>query len=132
MLEILVFFIAGVLTTLTLIAIIKQYNKLRHAKKFVIPQSEMFLLIKNFLPEFMFNPRQADSQSLRYEYDRELRYIEMSDHNAYWIDKNKIYYAEVTDGRFDPDKAKLAEMENLSEKRVSEVLYIYNSLKNGS
>jgi hypothetical protein len=128
----LILFFAGVLTTLTLIAIIRQYNKLKHVKNVVVKQSEMFMLIKNFLPEFMFNPIPIDSQSLRYEYDRELRYIEMSDHNAYWIDKNKIYYAEVTDGRFNPDDAKLADMENLSEKRVSEVLYIYNSLKNGS
>jgi hypothetical protein len=128
----LILFFAGVLTTLTLIAIIKQYNKLKQVKNVIIKQSEMFMLIKNFLPEFMFSPVPLDSQSLRHEYDRELRYIEMSDHNAYWIDKNKIYYAEVTDGRFDPDKAKLAEMENLSEKRVNEVLYIYNSLKNGS
>ena len=127
-----IFFIAGVLTTLALIAIIRQYNKLKHVKKIVVKQSEMFMLIKNFLPEFMFRSIPMDSQSTRYEDDRELRYIEMSDHNAYWIDKNKIYYAEVTDGRFNPNNAKLAEMKNLSEKRVSEVLYIYNSLKNGS
>jgi hypothetical protein len=128
----LILFFAGVLTTLTLIAIIRQYNKLKHVKKIIVKQSEMFMLIKNFLPEFMFRPSQLDSQALRYEYDREFRYIEMPDHKAYWIDKNKIYYAEVTDGRFNPDNAKLAEMENLSEQRVSEVLYIYNSLKNGS
>jgi hypothetical protein len=127
-----IFFIAGVLTTLTLIAIIRQYNKLKHVKKVIIKQSEMFMLIKNFLPEFMFNSIQNDSQALRYEYDREFNYIEMPDHKAYWIDKNKIYYAEVTDGRFNPDNAMLTEMENLSEQRVSEVLYIYNSLKNGS
>jgi len=128
----LILFFAGVLTTLTLIAIIRQYNKLKHVKKIIVKQSEMFMLIKNFLPEFMFRSIPMDSQSTRYEDDRELRYIEMSDHNAYWIDKNKIYYAEVTDGRFNPNNAKLAEMKNLSEKRVSEVLYIYNSLKNGS
>jgi hypothetical protein len=128
----LILFFAGVLTTLTLIAIIRQYNKLKHVKKIIVKQSEMFMLIKNFLPEFMFRPSQLDSQALRYEYDREFRYIEMPDHKAYWIDKNKIYYAEVTDGRFNPDNAKLADMENLSEQRVSEVLYIYNSLKNGS
>jgi hypothetical protein len=128
----LILFFAGVLTTLTLIAIIRQYNKLKYVKKVIIKQSEMFMLIKNFLPEFMFNSDQKDSQSLRYEYDREFRYIEMPDHKAYWLDKNKIYYAEVTDGRFNPDNAKLTEMENISEQRVSEVLYIYNSLKNGS
>ena len=128
----LILFFAGVLTTLTLIAIIRQYNKLKHVKKIVIKQSEMFMLIKNFLPELMFKSDQKDSQALRYEYDREFNYIEMPDHKAYWIDKNKIYYAEVTDGRFNPDNAKLTEMENISEQRVSEVLYIYNSLKNGS
>jgi hypothetical protein len=128
----LILFFAGVLTTLTLIAIIRQYNKLKHVKKIIVKQSEMFMLIKNFLPEFMFNSGQKDTQSLIYEYDREFRYIEMPDHKAYWIDKNKIYYAEVTDGRFNPDNAMLTEMENLSEKRVGEVLYIYNSLKNGS
>jgi hypothetical protein len=128
----LILFFAGVLTTLTLIAIIRQYNKLKHVKKITVKQSEMFMLIKNFLPDFMFKPSPLDSQSIRYEYDRELNYIEMPDHKAYWIDKNKIYCAEVTDGRFNPDSAMLAEMENLSEQRVSEVLYIYNSLKNGS
>jgi hypothetical protein len=128
----LILFFAGVLTTLTLIAIIRQYNKLKHVKKIIVKQSEMFMLIKNFLPDLMFYSNQMDSQSFRYEYDREFRYIEMPDHKAYWIDKNKIYYAEVTDGRFNPDNAMLTEMENLSEQRVSEVLYIYNSLKNGS
>jgi hypothetical protein len=128
----LILFFAGVLTTLTLIAIIRQYNKLKHVKKIIVKQSEMFMLIKNFLPDLMFYSNQMDSQSFRYEYDREFRYIEMPDHKAYWIDKNRIYYAEVTDGRFNPDNAMLAEMENLSEKRVGEVLYIYNSLKNGS
>jgi hypothetical protein len=128
----LILFFAGVLTTLTLIGIIRQYSKLKHVKKIIVKQSEMFMLIKNFLPEFMFNSGQKDTQSLIYEYDREFRYIEMPDHKAYWIDKNKIYYAEVTDGRFNPDNAMLTEMENLSEQRVSEVLYIYNSLKNGS
>jgi hypothetical protein len=127
-----IFFIAGVLTTLTLIAIIRQYNKLKHVKKVIIKQSEILMLMKNFLPDFMLSSDQKDTQSFRYEHDREFDYIEMPDHKAYWIDKNKIYYAEVTDGRFNPDNATLADMENLSEQRVSEVLYIYNSLKNGS
>ena len=63
----LILFFAGVLTTLTLIAIIRQYNKLKHVKKIIVKQSEMFMLIKNFLPEFMFKPIEIDSQALRYE-----------------------------------------------------------------
>jgi hypothetical protein len=132
MLEFSGFFIAGVLTTLTLIAIIKQYNKRSRAKRVLINQSSMFLLIKNFLPDLMFDIRYKDTQALVYEDTKTFRYIEMSDHKAYWIDKNKIYYADVEDGRFNPAKGKPTEMKNLSERQVNKVLYIFNSLKNGS
>jgi hypothetical protein len=132
MLEFSGFFIAGVLTTLTLIAIIKQYNKRSRAKRVLINQSSMFLLIKNFLPDLMFDMRYKDTQALVYEDTKTFRYIEMSDHKAYWIDKNKIYYADVEDGRFNPAKGKPTEMKNLSERQVNKVLYIFNSLKNGS
>ena len=132
MLEFSGFFIAGVLTTLTLIAIIKQYNKRSRAKRVLINQSSMFLLIKNFLPDLMFDMRYKDTQALVYEDTKTFRYIEMSDHKAYWIDKNKIYYADVEDGRFNPAKGRPTEMKNLSERQVNKVLYIFNSLKNGS
>jgi len=132
MLELLVFFIAGVLTTLTLIAIIKQYNKRSRAKRILINQSSMFLLIKNFMPNLMFDMRYKNTQAYLYEDTRTFRYIEMSDHRAYWIDRNKIYYAEIKDGRFNPASGKPTEMNNLSEKQVNKMLYILNTLKNGS
>jgi hypothetical protein len=127
-------FLFGVLTTLTLIAIIRQYNKANYPKQdkeAPIRQSSMFLLIKNFLPELLFDVKYKYTQAVRYEEDREFNYIEMPDNKAYWIDKNKIYYADVIDGRFDPSSKKLTEMNNLSEEEVSKLLYIYNSLKNG-
>jgi hypothetical protein len=132
MLEFSGFFIAGVLTTLTLIAIIKQYNKRSRAKRILVNQSSMFLLIKNFLPDLMFDMKYRDTQAFVYEDTRTFRYIEMSDHKAYWMDKNKIYYAEIKDGRFNPATGKPTEMSNLSEKQVNKMLYILNTLKNGS
>jgi hypothetical protein len=80
----------------------------------------------------MFDMRYKDTQALVYEDTKTFRYIEMSDHKAYWIDKNKIYYADVEDGRFNPAKGRPTEMKNLSERQVNKVLYIFNSLKNGS
>jgi hypothetical protein len=127
-------FLFGVLTTLTLIAIIRQYNKanyLKKDKKALVRQSSMFLLIKNFLPDLMFDSRHRYSQAIIYEQDKTFDYIEMPDKKAYWLDKNKIYYAEVIDGKFDPGNKKLTEMKNLSEEEVSKLLYIYNSLKSG-
>lgn len=132
MLNNLLFFVAGVLTTLTLIAIIKQYNKHVRAKRMPVNQSSMFLLIKNFLPELMFSMRYRDTQAFMYEDTRTLKYIEMSDNNAYWISRNKIYYAEIKDGKFNPEAGKPTEMNNLSEKQVNKMLYILNTLKNGS
>jgi hypothetical protein len=67
-----------------------------------------------------------------HEDNKTFRYVEMSDQKAYWMDKNKIYYAEVKDGRFNPATGKPTEMKNLSEKQVNKMLYIFNSLKNGS
>jgi hypothetical protein len=56
----------------------------------------------------------------------------MPDNKAYWLDRNKIYYAEIKDdGRFDPMEGKPSEMKNLSEKQLVKMLFIYNSLKNG-
>jgi len=127
-------FLFGVLTTLTLIVIIRQYNKANYPKKdkeAPIRQSSMFLLIKNFLPELMLEVNNRYTQAVRYEEDKEFNYIEMPDKKAYWIDKSKIYYADVIDGRFDPASKRLIEMKNLSEEEVSKLLYIYNSLKNG-
>jgi hypothetical protein len=132
MLNNLLFFVAGLLTILILIAILKQYNKQRRAKRMVINQSSMFLLIKNFLPELGFNNKYINTQAFVHEDTKTFRYVEMSDHKAYWIDKNKIYYAEVKDGRFNPATGKPTEMKNLSEKQVNKMLYIFNSLKNGS
>jgi hypothetical protein len=84
------------------------------------------------MPESLFDISHKDTQALVYEDKRLFKYIEMSDHKAYWMDKNKIYYANVRDGRFNPAEGKPTEMKNLSERQVNKVLYIYNSLKNGS
>jgi hypothetical protein len=127
-----VFFLSGVLTTLTFIAILKQYNKRRRAKRMVINQSSMFLLIKNYLPELGIVNKHLNTQSFIHEDTKTFKYVEMSDQKAYWMNKNKIYYAEVKDGRFNPAKGIPTEMKNLSEKQVNKMLYIFNSLKNGS
>ena len=88
-----VFFLSGVLTILTIIAILKQYNKQRRAKRMVINQSSMFLLIKNFLPELGFVNKYLNTQSFIHEDTKTFKYVEMSDQKAYWMNKNKIYYA---------------------------------------
>jgi len=127
-----VIFFAGVLTTLALIAIIKQYNKQKLVKREVIRQSILFWELKQFMPDIMYAYLNRPTQAQGYDRTRAFRFIEMPDNKAYWLDRNKIYYADIKDnGRFNPKDGKPTEMKNLSKKQVTKMLFIYNSLKNG-
>jgi hypothetical protein len=127
-----IFFLSGVLTTLALIAIIIKYNKLRRAKIKPIRQSIIFWELKQFMPDMMYAFLNRPTQAQDYDANRSFKFIEMPDNKAYWMDRNKIYYADIKDdGRFNPREGKLSEMKNLSEKQLVKMLFIYNSLKNG-
>jgi hypothetical protein len=127
-----VLFFSGVLTTLSLIAIIVKYNKLSRAKARTIRQSYVFWELKQFMPDIMDAFLNRPTQAQSYDDNRSFKFIEMPDKKAYWLDRNKIYYADIKDdGRFDPTEGKPSEMKNLSEKQLVKMLFIYNSLKNG-
>ena len=127
-----VIFFAGVLTTLSLIAIIIKYNKYSRAKTRTLRQSYVFWELKQFMPEMMDAFLNKPTQAQNYDDHRSFKFIEMPDKKAYWLDRDKIYYAEIKDdGRFNPLEGKLSEMKNLSEKQLVKMLFIYNSLKNG-
>ena len=132
MLNDLILFLSGVLTTLSLIAIIVKYNKLSRAKTRRLRQSYIFSELKNFMPEIMNAFLNRPTQAQSYDDNRSFKFIEMPDKKAYWLDRDKIYYADIKDdGRFDPTEGKPSEMKNLSEKQLVKMLFIYNSLKNG-
>jgi hypothetical protein len=129
--DLLLFFVAGVLTSSLAIAIIRGHNKRSRAKRIVVKQSDVFFLMQKLLPDLMFDINNKDTQALSYEDSKVFNYIEMSDNKAYWMERNKIYCADIKNGRFNPAEGKITEMKNLSEKQVNKMLYIYNSLKNG-
>jgi hypothetical protein len=132
MLNNLFLFFSGVLTTLSLIAIIIKYNKYSRAKTRKLRQSYIFWELKQFMPEMMDAFLNKPTQAQTYDYNRGFKFIEMPDKKAYWLDGDRIYYAEIKDdGRFDPLEGKRSEMKNLSEKQLVKMLFIYNSLKNG-
>jgi len=127
-----VIFFAAVLTTLSLIAIIIKYNKYSRAKTRTLSQSYVFWELKQFMPEMMDAFLNKPTQAQNYDDHRSFKFIEMPDKKAYWLDRDKIYYAEIKDdGRFNPLEGKPSEMKNLSEKQLVKMLFIYNSLKNG-
>jgi hypothetical protein len=132
MLNNLFLFFSGVLTTLALIAIIIKYNKLSRVKTNPVRQSIVFWELKQFMPDVMNAFINRPTQAQSYDDSRSFKFIEMPDKKAYWLNRNKIYYADIKgDGRFDPMEGKPTKMNNLSQKQVVKMLFIYNSLKNG-
>jgi hypothetical protein len=92
----------------------------------------VFWELKQFMPEMMDAFLNKPTQAQNYDDHRSFKFIEMPDKKAYWLDRDKIYYAEIKDdGRFNPLEGKPSEMKNLSEKQLVKMLFIYNSLKNG-
>lgn len=124
-------FFAGVLTTLLSIVIINKYKKLNSDSRRSLSQSYLYLIVKRLVPDMLPNKDNKNTQSIIYEDNKVFHYLEMSDSKAYWIDKNKVYCAEIKNGYFNPDDRTLMSMKNLSEKEVNRMLYIFSNLKNG-
>ena len=131
-----VIFFAGVLTTLTLIAIISVSLHSKRSKNTAsnstrMTQSSMFLIVRNFLPNDFTKMFETETQAMYFESTKMLNYIEMPDKKVYWIDRNIIYYADSEGGKFNPKKGKALKIKDLPEKEINKVLYIMNSLKDG-
>lgn len=131
--EILLFFILsflGLLTFLFFIAIIVGHNRKKKTNELPMRQSQMFLLVKAMLPEDFSLDSYWDTQSFSYEDSKSLKYVQMPDNKAYWLDKNRIYYANLdNNGKFDPSDGRPTDMKNIPEKEVAKMLYIFNTLK---
>lgn len=130
MIEILLSFLAGVLTTLLIKGIIKRHNKNISARDAMVRQSTMYLFVKRFMPGMLEQTYQYQTQALIYDNSKLLNYIEMPDNKVYWINRNIIYYADSKGGRFDPKQGKTLKTKNITEKEVNKVLYIINTLRN--
>ena len=72
-----------------------------------------------------------ETQAMYFESSKMLNYIEMPDKKVYWMDRNIIYYAESSGGKFNPKEGKALKVKDLPEKEINKVLYIINSLKDG-
>lgn len=131
MLTNIIIFFAGYLTIQSIIAIIKWYSKRNSTTDIALTQSLIFLGVKSILPELFESLKRVDTQVINYENGKSFKYIEMPDKKVYWIDRNKIYCADVRGGSFDPTEGKAVKTKNLSEDEVTKVLYIYGSLMNG-
>lgn len=85
----------------------------------IIPKNEVLLLKK-------------PSQHKKHIVDKTVKVITTPDKKAYWVKDNKFYWADVSDGEFNPNLGKEINTESLSKKEVDKLLFILDNLNKGN
>lgn len=125
------FFIAGCLTTLIIVAIIKRRQKRIRLKKIGFKQSMLHHIVKHMMPSNAELNSKKKRQSNVHSKGNTVRVIRTPDNKAYWVEDNIFYYADVIDGQFDPTEKKAVDTGELSKKEINKLLFILDNLQNG-
>jgi hypothetical protein len=125
------YFFAGVLTISAIIATITLYNKLKLSRQQpALSQSQTYLFFRTMFPNLNMSLKIRDKQSSAYDNSKIVKYVETDENLIYWLDKNKVYCAELNeDGFFNTQDAQRVSLKNLSEEQVNSLLVILSHLK---
>lgn len=121
------------LTAINILAIlIKRRKRKLSMKRYVYRQTTLHQIAKYLLPtnaELMSN---KPSQHKKYLDSKTVRVLTTPENKAYWVKDNKFYYADVTDGEFNPELGKEISTESLSKKEIEKLLFILDNLNKGN
>ena len=113
-------------------SIIKISNKKRilFLKKIKYRQSDIYEMIKDFIPKQRFDKPKFITQSQKHVQKNMLKVV-IEEDKAYWILDNVFYTANAINGRVDENTAKPLDIENLSKKDLDKMLSILDDLRKG-
>lgn len=121
------------LTLISVLVIIKVMKK-RSRKDFsktLYRQSDIHKLLKYFFSISLSNNKQTFSQLTRHKEKSMIKVIVLDD-QAYWVSNNTFYVAEAINGEIQRHTARPINTNGLSKKDLNKMLFILDSLKNGS
>jgi hypothetical protein len=120
------------LTLLVYWSIIKISNKKRilFLKKIKYRQSDIYEMIKDFIPKQRFDKPKFITQSQKHIQKNMLKVV-IAEGKAYWILDNVFYTANAINGRVDENTTKQINFENMSKIELDKMLSILDDLKQG-
>jgi hypothetical protein len=128
--------IALIAISLTLIAscsiiivAVKKRNK--YFTKVVYTQSDIHMIVKNFVPKDLFEKPKPLSQARKHLNNSTVRVL-ILENNAYWVHDNMFYIADTVDGLVNPETVRPIDTNNMSNRDIDKMLFILDSLKNGN
>jgi hypothetical protein len=121
---------------LTLIAvcsiiIIAVKKKDKYFAKVVYTQSDIHRIVKNFIPNDLFEKPKPLSQARKHLKNNTVRDLIIEDH-AYWVHDNMFYIADTVEGLVNPETVRPIDTNNMSNRDIDKMLFILDSLKNGN
>ena len=119
------------LIALCSIIIIAVKKKDKYFAKVVYTQSDIHKIVKNFIPNDLFDKPKPLSQSRKHLNNNTVRVLIVEDH-AYWVHDNMFYVAETIDGLVNPETVRPIDTNNMSNRDIDKMLFILDSLKNGN
>lgn len=120
-----------VLTLLSYWSILSIVRK-RHQKSFsrvIGSQMDVHNLTKRFFAQN--TTKQKISQMKKYEDSNRINVLVIGE-QAYWISNNVFYTGEIVNGQIDHETTQPINTENMQKEEIDKMLFIIDSLKNGS
>jgi hypothetical protein len=103
----------------------KKYKKIKYS------QSSIHKIIIPFLEEIFYSTYKKPSQVDNHTEKNSVKVI-FSEDKAYWVSNNVFYCANAIKNNVDIDSAKPINTENLNEQDINKLLFILDTLKNGT
>ena len=99
-------------------------------KKPIISQSDVFHMIKDFLPRELFEKPIKNTQSFEYEKKTNVKVVILGD-MAYWVKDNKVFMAEMSEGVMDSSSVQEVDMMGMDKVELDKMLFIMDQLSEG-
>ena len=119
------------LTLLVSSYIIYKGRKVKNFPGIAYRQSSIHLMIKDFLPQSLYEKPMEQSQAVKHIEKNSIKVI-FIDSKAYWVSNNVFYCAEAVGNSVDIDTTEPVDVSNMSRKDIDKMLFILDNLKNGS
>lgn len=118
--------VLAILVSINILVLKKFYT----FKKPIISQSDVFHMIKDFLPRELFEKRVTNTQSFEYERKTNVRVVILGD-TAYWVKDNKVFMADMNDGVLDGESVQEVDMMGMDQVQLDKMLFIMDQLAEG-
>jgi hypothetical protein len=113
------------------ILVITVKNRKKYFPKVVYSQSSIHQIVKHFIPKDFFDMPAVVSQSKKHVLKNTVKVMLLED-QAYWVHDNMFYTAELVEGFVDAETARAVDTNNMSKRDIDKMLFILDSLKDGS